>query len=267
MVDRGRLACVGVGMMLGAHLTPRARSEIAHAEVVFAAVSDPLVEIWVQRMHPDVRSLQHCYADGRSRHDTYRRMVSLMLDEVRAGRRVCGVFYGHPGVFATVPHKAIAQAREEGHGAHMEAAVSAEDCLYADLGIDPGRNGCQHFETSQYMLYERTIDPSSYLILWQIGVAGDVSVTRTRTGPAHRGLLVEKLSAIYPSSHVVTLYEAATLPIRAARIEHFALSKLRDATPTMHSTLVLPPAAPMKRDEAMRARIAELESSLGEVPA
>src|SRR3546814_12671609 len=39
---------------------------------------------------------------------------------------------------ALVPHKAIAQARAEGLEAHMEAGVSAEDCLYADLGIDPG---------------------------------------------------------------------------------------------------------------------------------
>ena len=56
-----------------------------------------------------------------------------------------------PGVFARVPHKAIAQARAEGFEAHMEAGVSAEDCLYADLGIDPGEVGCQQYEASQFM--------------------------------------------------------------------------------------------------------------------
>ena len=74
-----------------------------------------------------------------------------MLAEVRAGRRVCGAFYGHPGVFTRVPNKAIAQARAEGFEAHMEAGVSAEDCLYADLGIDPGEVGCQQYEASQFM--------------------------------------------------------------------------------------------------------------------
>lgn len=34
--------------------------------------------------------------------------------------------------------RAVEQARAEGFDAVMEAAVSAEDCLYADLGIDPG---------------------------------------------------------------------------------------------------------------------------------
>src|SRR3546814_14587936 len=86
---------------------------------------------------------------------TYREMVAAMLAEVRAGRRVCGAFYGHPGVFARVPHKAIAQARAEGFEAHMEAGVSAEDCLYADLGIDPGEVGCQHYEIGRASCRER----------------------------------------------------------------------------------------------------------------
>jgi hypothetical protein len=99
---------------------------------------------------------------------------------------VCGVFYGHPGVFSQAPHRAIEQARREGFQAHMEPGISAEDCLYADLGIDPGNVGCQHYEASQFMFYRRVVDPSAYLILWQIGIAGDRSVSRTVTGPAYR---------------------------------------------------------------------------------
>ena len=51
--------------------------------------------------------------------------------------------------------------------------------LFAALGIDPGKVGCQYFETSQYMFYQRQIDPSAYLVLWQVGVAGDKSGTTT----------------------------------------------------------------------------------------
>ena len=172
---------MGLGMMLGAHLTPRALGRIEQADVVFVAVSDPLVEQWVYRMHPDVRSLQPLYDEGKSRHDTYREMAAMMLDEVRAGKRVCGVFYGHPGVFAQAPHRAVAKAREEGFEASMEPGVSAEDCLYADLGIDPGEFGCQHYEASQLMFYQRRLDTSAYLVIWQPSVAGDRSY-RLRTG-------------------------------------------------------------------------------------
>src|SRR5690606_21072434 len=92
----GSLSCVGLGMMLGAHIGPRARATIEQADVVFGAVSDPLVELWLQQMNADVRSLQPYYAEGKSRHDTYREMIEAMLAQVRAGRQVCGAFYGHP---------------------------------------------------------------------------------------------------------------------------------------------------------------------------
>lgn len=246
-------------MTLGAHLGPRARSHIEQADVVFAAVSDPLVELWVQGMNADVRSLQPFYREGKPRSQTYREMVAAMLDEVRAERRVCGAFYGHPGVFAVVPHRAVAQAREEGFDALMEAAVSAEDCLYADLGIDPGSHGCQHYEASQFMFYERRIDPSAYLVLWQIGVAGDRTLARFATGAAFRRLLLEILAADYPPGHEVIAYEAATLPIHEPRRERMPLSALPDACLRLETTLVIPPARPMVRNCRLLERLAELE--------
>jgi siroheme synthase len=261
MDRKGRLACVGVGMTLGAHLTPRARGHIEQADVVFVAVSDPLVERWVQEMHPDVRSLQPLYAEGKNRQDTYREMVDAMLAEVRAGRRVCGAFYGHPGVFALAPHKAVAQARDEGVDAVMEPGVSAEDCLYADLGIDPGRVGCQHFEASQMMFYRRRIDTTAYLVVWQPGIAGDRSFRRFRTGEAYQQLLVDLLTEEYPPDHPCTIYEAATLPVRAPRIDVVALRDVPRAGLTLQSTLVLPPARPLQQNHAMLARLAELDAT------
>jgi precorrin-2 methylase len=141
---KGSLACVGIGITLGSHLTSLARSHIEQADVVFLAVSDGIVEKWIEAMHPDVRSLQPLYAENKSRSKTYREMVGAILAEVRAGKKVCAAFYGHPGVFAWAPHEAIRLARREGYAAHMEPGISAEDCLYADLGIDPGAVGCQH---------------------------------------------------------------------------------------------------------------------------
>lgn len=247
----GTLVCVGVGMTLGAHLAPRARSHIEQADVVFSAMSDPLVELWVQSMNTDVRSLQPFYGEGKPRRDTYREMVEAMMGEVRKGRRVCGAFYGHPGVFAQVPHKAVAQARKEGFEAFMEAAVSAEDCLYADLGIDPGAFGCQHFEASQFMFYQRRVDPSAYLVLWQIGVAGDLTTGRLSTGAGIKQLLVDLLVADYPADHEVIAYEAATLPIALPRIERLPLSDLPTATLSSATTLVVPPAVPLRRNERL----------------
>jgi siroheme synthase len=262
MNHSGSIVCVGTGMMLGAHICPRSRSHIEQADVVFAAMSDPVVELWLQEMHSDVRSLQPYYAQGKSRHDTYREMVEAMMKEVRLGKKVCGAFYGHPGVFARAPHKVIEKAREEGFAAHMEPGISAEDCLYADLGIDPGRFGCTHFEASQFMFYQRRIDPSAYLILWQVGIAGDRSFRRYGTEPAYRQLLVELLAEHYPLSHPVTVYEAATLPIASPRMQTAALGELPNLDLHPQSTLVIPPCQAMQRNEKMLARIEALERML-----
>jgi precorrin-3B methylase len=262
----GSLVCVGLGMTLGSHLGPLARSHIEQADVVFAALSDGIVELWLQRMHADVRSLQPFYQEGSSRMNTYWQMVEAMLVEVRAGKRVCGVFYGHPGVFAWVPHKAIELAREEGFRAHMEPGVSAEDCLYADLGIDPGAYGCQHYEASQLLFYQRRIDPTAYLILWQVGVVGDQSMARFSTNAAYRQVLVDVLARDYPLNHEVIIYRAATLPIDRPRMERITLGALPRAEIGMAETVVIPPARPMQSDPAILARLDALDKALSPAP-
>jgi hypothetical protein len=262
MKDSGSLVCVGIGMTLGSHITPLSRSYIESSDVVFTALSDGIVELWLSEMHGDVRSLQNYYQEGRSRMWSYRQMVDALLTEVRSGKRVCAAFYGHPGVFAWPAHEAIAVARAEGYVAHMEPGVSAEDCLYADLAIDPGRYGCQHYETSQLMLYRRRIDVSAYLILWQVGVAGDRTLTRFATGRAYRQVLVDVLARDYPLDHEVILYEAATLPIQAPRMERLALRRLPDAQFDMHASLVIPPATALQPDAEVCERLSALDSTM-----
>jgi len=259
---RGSIACVGLGMTLGSHLTPLARSHIEQADVVFAGVSDGIVEMWLERMHPDVRSLQSYYGKGdKSRLTTYKEWVELMMTEVRAGKKVCGVFYGHPGIFAWSPHKVIEVARAEGFSAHMEPGISAEDTLYADLGIDPGRFGCQHFEASQLLFYERKIDSTGYLVLWQVGLVGDLSLKRFTTGPAYKQVLVDVLSLDYPLDHEILIYRGATLPIEQPRIQRLALRDLPNATMTAEETVVLPPAGPLKINTAIRQRLKDLDEA------
>lgn len=260
VAERGSLDCVGLGMMLGAHLTPRSRSTIEHACVVFVLASDGLVERWVQEMHADVRSLQPYYAEGKSRRVTYGQMIEAILLEVRGGRRVCAAFYGHPGVFAQVAHDAIEIARREGFRARMQPGISAEDCLYADLGIDPGRTGCQHFEATQFLCCDRRIDTAAWLVLWQPALVGDRSFTRYATGRAQRALLVEKLGRVYRATHEVIIYEAQTVALSEPRIERLPLEALPDARLEMHSTLVIGPAHQLAPDREMLAALDAIES-------
>ncbi len=259
-MQQGRLVILGTGIMLGAHLTPVAKSHLQAADVVFAAVTDGINEQWLQTMNPNLRSFAPLYELGKSRYETYQQMIDLMLAEVRAGKFVVGAFYGHPGVFAYAPHKVIELARHEGFDAQMLAGISAADCLHADLGIDPGRVGCQYYEASQFMFYQRVVDPSAYLVLWQISLAGDRSVARFDTGVAELQLLVESLSVNFPLDHQVVIYEAASMPFEQPRMDWIALGDLPTAHLTLRSTLVLPPSRSLQKNTQMLARLQALQT-------
>ena len=248
--------------MFGAHIGPRSRSEIEDADVVFFLLSERVSELWILELRPDARSLQPFYAVGKPRTESYREMVSAIMEAVRAGFRVCGVFYGHPGVFAGVAHRVVAAAREEGFEAEMHPAVSAEDCLYADLGIDPGTYGCQHYEASQLMFYRRRLDASACLVIWQIAMAGDRSVSRIGTGAPYRRLLIDLLvEEGVPRDHEVIVYEAATLPICRPRMDRIPLHHLEHCELHMHTTLVVPPARPLERNHEMLRALQSLEEA------
>ncbi len=254
----GSIVCVGVGMTLGAHITPIARSYIEHADVVFCNMSNKYVEEWVMSMNDNVISLQTYYSEGKDRTLTYKEMVAAMMQAVRNGKRVVGAFYGHPGVFAWAPHKVIEQAKSEGFDAAMLPGISAEDCLFADMGIDPGRVGCQHMEASQLMLYERTLDTAGYVILWQVGVAGDLSRGQFLSSTQHRDVLQEVLLDYYPAEHRIALYEAKVLPIDELRIEWIRLEQLANTRIEQHSTLVIPPSRQLTKNVSRRALLKAL---------
>jgi uncharacterized protein YabN with tetrapyrrole methylase and pyrophosphatase domain len=168
-------------------------------------------------------------------------MVERMLTPVREGRRVVAAFYGHPGIYVRPSNAAIRQARAEGHEATMLPAVSAEDCLFADLGVDPATTGCASYDASDFVLRRPPVDTAAVLILWQITVVGNL---RTATEVERDGLLLlaDRLCEHYPRDHEVVVYEASPFPVAAPVIERLELADLASADLTPHATLYVPPA-------------------------
>jgi uncharacterized protein YabN with tetrapyrrole methylase and pyrophosphatase domain len=240
-MPEGSLIVVGVGIRLAQQCTPEARHHIIHADVVYAVCGDPASLHWLERLNPNTISLHQYYRPGRPRDETYEMMTEAILDGVRGGRRVCAAFYGHPGVFVTPSHAAIARARLEGFETQMLPAVSAEDCLYADLGIDPCAMGCVSFEATDFYVHARKVDPTALLILWQIAFVADESLLEFESDPRRVQLLGEVLMEVYPAHHLVTLYEAATLPVSRPIVQTVMLAELHLARVTQQSTLVVPP--------------------------
>lgn len=240
----GRLRVVGTGIRLAGQMTAEAQNLIRNADRVFAVMAESLALEALRELNPWLASLQAHYQVGRPRDETYARMVEALLAPVRAGETVTAVFYGHPGVFVWPAHEAIRQARAEGHAAAMYPGISAEDCLVADLGVDPGVHGCQSYEAADFLVYARVFDPTAVLILWQLAALGDITRSTFRTDPEWVRVLVDMLMETYPADHPVTVYEAAAFPLDETRMDTIPLRSLPECPFTQASTLYIPPLGP-----------------------
>ena len=240
--QRGSLVVVGTGIRLVGQTTLEALERIQHAEKLFYLVNDPTTAAWIRGLNPTADTLEDCYVKGMARRRIYQAMAARIMSAVRSGLDVCAAFYGHPGVFVDASHEAIRRARREGFPAHMLPGISAEDCLIADLGVDPGENGCQSFEATDFLVFRRRFDPSSALILWQVGVLGEASVRDNMScRPERLAVLTAALRRHYPPRHRVVLYEAAQFPTCDPMIKRIPLAKLTEQTVLPMTTLYVPP--------------------------
>lgn len=249
---KGSLVVVGTGIKTTGQLTLEAIAWIEKADSVPYVVGDPIAEAAIRRLNPQgAVSMASYYKEGESRMYAYNAMVEHILREVRSGKRTVAAFYGHPGVFAYPSHESIRRATREGYSAKMLPGISSEDCLFADLGVDPAVSGCQSYEATDFLLNNISIDPSSQLVLWQIGTLGDWTYKTRMYDIRAMPLLVQKLSRFFPTSHVITVYEAAMFPGAEPMIARIPLAWLSEFPITAAMTLYIPPAVPRMPDPEM----------------
>lgn len=253
-MSTGSLTVVGTGIHLVGDLTLAAKACIEQADKVLFAVADPVTAEWLRTLNDTAEALPMNTGVQRRR-EMYSVMVERILGEIRQGLCVCVVFYGHPGVFTDPAHKAIQQVRAEGFPACMLPGISAQACLFADLGVDPGKNGCQSFEATDFLIRRRKFDPTSVLILWQIAVIGHLGLYQENGNRHGLAILANELAIWYSPSHTVIVYEAAVYPICEPVIQYLPLTELPDAEITEVSTLYVPPKALAPVDNEMMTRL------------
>lgn len=246
----GSLTCIGTGITLAGQITTLSKNYLEQAESVFGILPDKLSEDWVKSLNPSYQSLQYLYAEGKSRRQTYQDMTEVVCQAVRDGKKVVLALYGHPGIFACVGHFAIERLKGEGYEAQMLPGVSADACLYADLGFDPGTTGCQAYEATQFLFSGVPLNTSAYTILWQIGLAGEHTLKTFKTTQDNLEATVRILNKWFPLDHEMILYEAPFIPVQSPRIDRFKLKDLPQMELTSISTLVIPPLTGLKLDKS-----------------
>lgn len=262
---KGRLVIVGCGIKLVAHMTQEAKAYVEKSQTCFYLVNDPAIEQWLLMLNPNAISLQYLYSGADLRVNIYKNIAEKILNHVRNNEEVCVVFYGHPGIFVLPSSYAINQAKKEGYYAKILPGISAEDCLFSDLGFDPGQYGCQSFEATDFLIYQRQYDPRSHLILWQIGGIGNLYLKDNREQQKNNlRILMEHLNINYHKDHEVFLYEAALYPGFDPVINKIPLKNLPQSNFSRISTLYVPPLNQQKIDRQMveKLGVSEILNSL-----
>ncbi len=201
---------------------------IRDADAVFFCVADPATVVWIKTLRPDALDLYVLYDDHKVRYLTYMQMAEALLHPVRAGQRVTAIFYGHPGIFVLASHRAVLIARREGHRATLRPGISALDCLCADLGIDPAHPGLQTHEATDLLLRRRRPDTSLHVVLWQVGLIGELGFRRRGYLNRRFAVLLDYLQGFYGPDYPVVNYIASRYPGIPPLIDCHPLSALHD---------------------------------------
>ena len=164
----GSLVVIGSGIKCVSQFTVEALGHLKQADQVFFHVADPVTENYIRKMQPNAKDMSVLYGNKKERYQTYVQMAEVMLHSVRLGHKVVTIYYGHPGIFVFASHRAIKIAHKHGFEAKMLPGISALDCLFADLGIDPSYPGLQVFEATDFLVRKRKLLTDSHVIILQV---------------------------------------------------------------------------------------------------
>lgn len=251
MSTKGRLIVAGSGIRAVGQLTLETVAWIEAADVVCYVLADPVTERWVLDHARDAEDLSQLHDPAQARLYSYATMAARLVDHARRGKTVVGLFYGHPGVFTSPSHWAVELAQSEGIDARMLPGVSAEDCLFADLGVDPGRGAFQAFEATEMLLTQREPAPDAHVVIWQIGV---IAAQQLGTGAGLRAF-TDYLLRFYPADHEVVHYRAPQTAVGQPLRQNVRLADLPNVGASVTSTLYIPPVVSRSIDAEQVARL------------
>lgn len=244
------LAVVGLGIKFKSHLTLETLSYIKEADFVFYLTTEPAMQEWIKKSNPNTESLEKFYNQFKRRTNCYEAMTKHVLHALNQNKNVCFALYGHPLLFAKPAVDLVNKAKLQGFHVEVLPGISAEDCLFADLRINPSQDGYHSYEATNFLIYKRKVDIYSHLILWQVGIIGVVTypLKKNKKGLA---ALSNYLSLFYSPHHCVYIYEAAQYPHLEPKIRKVILNELIDASISTFSTLYIPPVSSADYDKEM----------------
>lgn len=235
-----KLALIGSGIKSISHLTIEAQAYIKQADCVLHLVNEPIFESWLKKHTRYCESLEPLYFLHNKRIDSYREITNKIIKQLEVHDFVSVVIYGHPTIFAQPGLEAIKIAKEKNIETIIIPGISAEDCLFAELAVDPSQNGCFSIEAMNFLAFDTIFDKYCDIVIWQLGMIGNLGPIFKQDSQEGLKLIQEKLLKIHSDNHRAVLFEAALYPGVRSKIVEFPLALLIEQEINSLSTLYIP---------------------------
>jgi precorrin-2 methylase len=243
--DSADITIVGLGLVAPDHLTREAERAVREAREVLYLDTGIATNAVLSAISDNVTSLfAESYQEDGPRLDAYAHMAERVVEAAADHAPVVFAVHGHPLVGVHAPFAIARIAAERGLTVRVVPGISAMDCLFADLGIDPVVSGMQMYEATDLLLRRRPLQPDVPALIWQVGNLESRLHTSRRSRPERFFGFRDHLFQFYPRDHVVTIYFAAPHPLVPTVKIPSTIAELPERAGDLHAgvTVYVPPA-------------------------
>ena len=218
----------------------RGSQEVLYVDTGIA--TQELLERWCPRVTPLYLA---SYVEGGNRVNAYQIMAARVVDAAMRRPPVTFAMHGHPIVGAYAPFLIRDMAGLLGLNVQVLPGVSALDCLFAELTVDPCVLGMQMVEATDLLLRRRPLQPDVPALIWQIGNLETRLHSDRVSRPERFERFTRHLLQFYPADHEVTAVYCSPHPLVPTVKLRFALGAMADHAHKLHAgfTLYVPPSS------------------------
>jgi uncharacterized protein YabN with tetrapyrrole methylase and pyrophosphatase domain len=252
---------VGLGIVAVRHVTREVEAALRRSnEILFLAKAFG-IDDYLRRMCPRVTDLHSAaYSEGGGRLNSYHVMAARVLDAAIKHPPVTFALYGHPMVFVYPSRQILEAAGILGLRVQVLPGISAMDCLFVDLALDPALEGLQMYEATDLLLRERPLQPDVPCLLWQVGAVETRLYTEARSRPERFTRIKNYLLRFYPPDHKVIAVYSATHPFARSHLTAFALNDIETVHEKLHQSVTLYVPSVTARPIANQQLLAQIDS-------
>lgn len=236
---------VGLGIVGTRQITKEVEEAMRKSERVFILYYQKVMHDYIaNELGTPVTDLHEEYEEGLDRSKTYRKMADRVMNAAtKATTPITLALYGHPTIFVSPTRLIQEEAPKKGLRVKVLPGISSIDCIFAEIGFDPGNSGIQMYEATDFLVRHYTPDQTIPLFLWQVGAIESGLYTSKPSKPERFIRLRQKLQTFYPEDHILYLLRTATYPFTRSDQRAFLLRDFEKQSQHVNPihTLYVPP--------------------------